>query len=247
MDTDDKEKRKAIIDRLIKLQGLADTTANSFQNEVSVATAKIAEIMNKYAISWAELQAAKQTQDDRQYEQEFKDKESDHVFRNVKAWHWKLAQIVGNATNTKPFRSGSRMVFYGLESSGEYACEIFTEFLGMLDRISLKAQREYVKEHGRGSVESRYFRSSWLAGCLTQMSNNVYAEKQKARQANNTALVLFENAIEKAYKDRSRGFVNTRGRGISIYSNSGYESGKAFGSGIHVGSKKLTGTRLLTG
>lgn len=246
MDMNEQEKRKAILDKLVKLSALADENSNTFQNEVSVASGKISEIMNKYSISWAELHAARSEKENAAFEEAFKDAYADTSFRRIKAWHWHLARVVASATNTKYFSSGHRIVFYGLESQSTFATEMFMEWLGMLDRISLKAQKEFVRAHGR-SYESRYFRSSWLQGCLTQMANNVYEEQKKARNENSTAIVLFTEKLESAYKERSKGFKTVPVGGSRGFSRSGYDSGKEAGAGFRVGSKKIGASNLLTG
>lgn len=243
------DKRKAILDRLVKLEALANSDPTQFQNEVSVASAKIAEIMDKYAISWAEVQAAKGEAEQKAFQEDFKDTYADYTSRRVKVWHGQLAMIIANATNTKCFRAGTRMVFFGLESSGSFANEMFSEWLGTLDRMSLKYQHEFVRHNGR-SYESRYYRSSWISGCLSQMRENVRKSKEQARStidSNSTALVLFDRNLVQRFTNAHPDLRTHYSRGSSGFSSSGYRDGKQAGSGFNIGSRKIGASHLLTG
>ncbi len=114
--------------------------------------------------------------------------------------------------------------------------------------------------------DPKYFRSSWIQGCINGMwevtreeeearnprRHHPYNESKKGTDENpvetkeevitqNNAIALYQEKVDLAYQQLSKGFRTVRTSMSKGFSSSGYEKGKSFGSSIKIGSKELGG------
>lgn len=156
-------------------------------------------------------------------------------------------------------KNGHSMSFFGTEQTAKLATQLFDVWVIDIDRMATKAVSDYMKElkeqyademEASGIKDIRHmhlgndhpntYRDSWLAGVITGIDAALWAAEKERTVETSTAIVLVSNAVEVAYKDRSRGFkhVNTS----RVNGNFGaFASGREVGKGINLTSKKIGG------
>lgn len=141
---------------------------------MSNASAMMQKLMDKYSISEMEIDASR----DNQFKKEFEDKSSDTIMFNIMKWQFDLAHLIGRITHTKSFarkvvsKEGFRktieyskdpnykrnvawtMIFFGDPTNVTIACELYYEWILKMDAMSAKAVDEYVAE--RRKLEKKY-------------------------------------------------------------------------------------------
>lgn len=262
--TSDKNK---IIDLISKMSNFTADT-NAFQGEISNASAKIQELMDKYSITWTEIHSLQADKQAAEYEKEFSTKSADYICNKTQKWHWELARLISRVTHTRHYTSNNHMTFFGTGENIEVATYLFTLWLSNINEMSKKAmnanQRNLYKkypdikknfnrtmaaEHPE-EENSKYFRSSWISGCLEGMSHNVTEQEKNRTKETGSAMVLYEEEVFKRYAEyaKKKHFSHVSIKGTSGYSSSGYEAGKLVGSEISIGSRPIvSGAKRLGG
>lgn len=264
--------RNKIIEMIAKMSRLTEDVG-AFQNEASVAAAKIQELMEKYAISQMDVQNFIADKQEKEYKIAFESKMSEFRHKAIQEWEWSLARVIADVTMTRHYSLGGRFVFFGVPENAEAAVYLYTLWHSNIETMAEKARWENVlalrKKYGKRPAlrhwiqenhpedDPKYFRPSWIRGCLHAMAMNVYNER-KAReeaievdalppgekvqaQANASAIVLYKAEVDKAYEVLSKGFKTINTKGSSGWSSAGYIQGKETGSKIKIGSKELGG------
>ena len=267
--------RNKILDMISKMSKLT-SEVGAFEGEISAASSKIQELMEKYAISQIDIDNFRADQQEKEFKQVFESARSEHQHKTIQEWEWSLARVVASITMTRHYSSGigayryggsTKMVFFGVKENAAVAAELYALWRKNIWEMAKKAQaensnslyRKYRKDHpdvlhwvaeNFPDENPRYFRSSWLRGCLHAMEMKVYDEK-KAReggrkesvdaqeQKTSSALVLYNAEVDKAYEAMSSGFKEVSNGGPKGWSSSGYRQGQETGSKIKIGSKQL--------
>lgn len=263
-----------IIETIAKLSALTSTDSGAFQGEISNASAKIQELMDKYSISWMEINNHRADKQAKEFSNAFDSQTSDFMHKKIQKWHWSLARLIARVTNTKHYSSSTRMAFFGIDENAQIASALYTLWITNINAMAETAlknhRKEMLKQFGDRpnffsslptDLQPKYYRSSWIDGCLSAMSNNV-REQEVAREvaitkerkdsivgtiskeeANKiilapTAITLFNRELEikwKSFSSRFRSVASASSR--SGFSNAGYEAGQKAGSAVKIGSK----------
>lgn len=157
---------------------------------------------------------------------------------------------------------GWSMTFFGSEESIKMAGDLFDEWADTIDKMATKETSRYcsdmedenwVKElkiyYGvkqfrhiprLGDSHPNVWRQSWLDGVLWGIHDALGAQEKKRTVETSTALMVIGSALEISYAQLSLSFrkKNTSSRG-SGYNSDAFSAGKAVGSKIKIGSKKL--------
>lgn len=277
--------KKRILETIYKMSQLTED-AGAFQGEASAAAAKIQELMEKYAISQMEIDTFSADRQEKEFKVVFESVESEFQHKDIREWEWSLVRLISKITMTRCYTRGhgmfkkygvaARMVFFGVKENAATAAELYALWHDNIEKIADKAQHENIielrKKYGRRPAlrlwiaenhpedDPRYFRSSWIRGCLNAMHSKVFEEEQARRQPeeddvefieagsqtiqqkkiNTAAIVLYKAEVDKAYAVLSENFKNiSTGGGSKGWSGKGYERGHKFGSSVRIGSKQL--------
>jgi len=253
----EENKRDKIIDQIGKLSAMTSADSGAYQGEIANASAMMQRLMEKYCITWAEINEHKQAEQAKEMEEEFKSHSAEYVHKNVKAWRWRLARIIATITHTKHYSSSHAdntfsMVFFGVKENSEIASALYNEWVISIERMARKATDDNYKElvnrygdiakHNRaalGNENPRYFRVSWIDGCITGMSRAVEAEEDKTITSSQNALALYDKKVAEKYRELSKYFTKINTSVSRGYSSAGYTKGLETGSSIKLGSKRL--------
>lgn len=242
------DNRKSIIDKIAQMQRLSENSG-SFENEASVAARKIQELMEKYSISWAEVHQSEAIKQAAEYEQIFAEQSSDFIHGFVKKWHWDLAEIIAQITHTKYFLRGNRwMYFFGVDENAQIASALYAEWVVAIDAAAKDALKKYrawlVKKFYTGQknfytqlpeeYQTKNYRESWIEGCLHAVSMKVIESQSQTK-----ALVLYDEEVEKKYKERYKKMKKAKISNLRGISWRGLFDGREFGSKLNIGAKKL--------
>jgi hypothetical protein len=256
--------KQKFIDMIGKLSQMTSKDSGAFQGEISNASAKISLLMDKYSITWADIHADQAAKQSKEYEDAFTSKPSDYVHKKVQKWHWMLARIISHFTHTRNYLGGSeRMTFFGTEENAKIAATLFTLWITNINSMadnSLKSHKKaMLKEFGDHKnfwsslpedLQPRYYRTSWVLGCLDAMRKNV-DEQEKVRTVETTnAIALYKAEIDKYYQIFAKENLKSIHVKSSVknFSDVGYNAGHTTGSGIKLDSKPIgTGRKLLSG
>lgn len=260
------EQKDKIIDLISKMSALTATDSGAFQGEISNASAKIQELMDKYSITWAEVHGKMADKQSKEFEDAFTTQNSDYVHKKVLKWHWKLARIIARVTHTKYYVTrDTTMVFFGTTENASIASSLYTLWVANITKMAKDAcevhRKNMVEEYGNRpkfwtslpkELQWRYYFNSWIDGCLDGMNSNVYEQEQHREKEVEKAIVLYTRKVEEEWDNFTESMrfkkVNTAGNGSSVFSNAGYTSGKTTGSSIKIGSKGVpTGGRKMLG
>ena len=258
-------KRLKIIETIAKMSRLTEEGSGAFMGEISNASAKIAELMEKYAISQIDVQNFMADKQEKEFAQEFTSEYSEHRHTAIKEWNWRLARLVARVTMTRHYSSGGRMVFFGVAENAKIASDMYVLWLHNIEDMARKATddnfKELIRKYGNRKQfrhwiaveypedDPRYFRSSWISGCLNAMFENVAKEERErelereehAETAKSNALVLYKQEIIKAYSNIMQNSRTVHTSSSKGFSNSGYIKGKQTGSRIRIQSKQVGG------
>ncbi len=152
--------RNNILQKVRALSELADPTRNPSEGEVKAAARKMAQLMEQYNLSWAEVLQAKT---ERERKLEFVQCTSRSALGVIRPWHWSLAEVIAWITTTKRFatptfggasyRKASRqlrkamsMSFFGGKEAAQLAADLFDEWVVLVDRMATEASGEYCRE-----------------------------------------------------------------------------------------------------
>ncbi|MEO6566158.1 MAG: DUF2786 domain-containing protein [Casimicrobiaceae bacterium] len=280
------EKILQIITNLSKLT----EDSGAFKEEASSAAAKIQELMEKYAISQMDVDNFRADKQEEEFKVAFKSAEAEYKHKNVQEWEWSLTRLIADITMTRHYITGygshkryggmARMVFFGVKENAEMASQLYTLWHTNIEVMAEQARWKNVLElkkkykgipkfrhwiaENRPDEDPRYFRSSWIRGCLRAMRDKVWEESEarhgtsghhprteagklnagmqsKEQQQVSSAIVLYKAEVDKAYTELSQGFasVKTGGSGSKGFSSKGYAQGHETGSKIKIGSKQL--------
>lgn len=260
--------KKKIIEMLQKLSAVANPDSGAFAGEMSNASAKIQELMDKHSITWAEVQAKEAEDQHREMKKEFTNKRSEYTFRGIKQWHWNLAGLIAYITHTKEYAKTGRvggspfgyMMFFGNPDNVEAAAELFAQWTILITDMANKAMKARKREMLRlfgdrpnffaslpPEMQLTYYRSSWISGCISGMWTNVQRVEEERPPEVQNAIMLFKKDLSIAYEDFSKGFAKIGGGGSSGYSDAGYAAGKETGSSLSVGAKGIASGRKALG
>jgi hypothetical protein len=147
------DNRKKILEMISKLTKLTSKDSGAFQGEIDNAAAKIQELMDKYSISQAEVDEAKNEQAAKTMEEEFKTQTAEYVIKGIKKWHMDFAQAVAEMTHTKRipsvYSSGNSqravMNFFGVKENTEVASAIFVEWVQIIQIMCESAVDDHWK------------------------------------------------------------------------------------------------------
>lgn len=268
MTTDAREK---IIATIAKLSAMTNPEANAFQGEINNAAVKIQELMDKYSISQAELQAAQADASHKEFNDQFATKTAEYTIKGIKAWHWSLAKTIAKITHTKNFSRGygtrHHMQFFGEAANSEIASNLFAEWVQVIEAMAISATDDYwkvvmkkynyaefsklKKASGRNDLKfmdtvpfderTTYYKISWLDGCVMGINHAVHEQEEKRSQETTTALVVYEEKVELAYKSLALQFKKARVNHARGSSNIGRDQGYEAGSKIRIGLNKVGG------
>lgn len=263
--------RSRIIKTIAKLSKMVDPDANAFQGEINNAAAKIQELMDKYSISQAELQAAQVNSSNKEMDEQFATKTAEYTIKGVKAWHWALAKVIATITHTKyyatsGYKTRHHMQFFGELGNSEVAASLFAEWVQVIEAMAISATDDYWKvvmkkynysgwlkdKKANGYSDkfmdtvppeerTTYYKISWLDGCVTGIKHAVEAQEEKRAKEVSTALVLYEEKVELAYKSLSLKFKHVKVNSARGSSNIGRDQGYEAGSKIKIGLNKVGG------
>ncbi len=264
MTTDNRDK---ILETLLKMSALTEEGSGAFQGEISAASAKIQQMMDKYSISWAEVHAKQAADQAKEFEKEFAGQPADYVFKSIKKWHWQLAHLIERVTHTRCYSSGWRqahhILFFGTEENAAAAAQLFALWVVNLEAMSLQSLKEYKRSLLRKykdrpnffsslpyDEQPKNYRESWVRGCITEMNKNVREQEVAREPAVENAIVLFHEELKRQWDKFAADFVykKTSSRSSSSTSVAGYTNGQKAGAGITLGSKSIgSGAKLLKG
>jgi hypothetical protein len=269
--------RNKILEMIAKASRLTED-AGAFQGEASAAAAKIQELMEKYAISQMDIQNYIADKQEKEFKESFESVQSEFQHNNVQEWEWSLARLIADITMTRNYASGigshrryngkyyAKMVFFGAKENAEAAAELYALWHENIERMAEQARRENLKSLKRkyGKMKKlrhfiqdnfpeddpKYFRASWIRGCLNAMHNKVYEERKAREQERETskegstgsqnAIILYKAEVDKAYTEMAKyGFKKVKTKGSRGFSSEGYRRGQETGSKIRIGSKQL--------
>lgn len=238
--------RQSIINKIAQMQRLT-ADSGAFEGEVTAAANMINKLMEKYSISWAEIYQDAANKQQVEFQQAFDEKMSDFAIGMVKKWHWDLAGIIAEITHTKYFLRGNKwMTFFGVQENAEVATALYNQWVVAIDIAGKDALKKYrswlVSKFYTGQknfytqlpqeYQTKYYRESWIAGCLAGISKNIVREQQ-------TSLVLYDAEVEKQYKERYTKMRKAKVNNMKGFSHKGIADGMAYGSSINVGAKPL--------
>ena len=262
--------RTKIIETIAKLSAMMNPDANAFQGEINNAAAKIQELMDKYSISQAELQAAQVDSSRKDFDQQFATKTAEYTIKGIKAWHWALAKVIAEITHTKNFSRGygtrHHMQFFGESANSEIASNLFAEWVQIIEAMAISATDDYWKivmkkynyagwlkdKKANGYSDkfmetvpyeerTTYYKISWLDGCVLGIKHAVHKQEEKRSQEVSTALVVYEEKVELAYKSLELRFRTVKVNHARGSSNIGRDQGYEAGSKIKIGLNKVGG------
>jgi hypothetical protein len=225
-----------ILDRVRKLLAKAEAEGCT-QAEAEALTAKATELMAKYGIEQALLDATKPAADNKPIDRKF-DVPAPHA--SVKGnLLYNLGKAMGCTGVQLSSRSGSGVVLhmFGFRSDIERLDVLYTSLLLQMahglerQEIPERAQRDYA---GRSHVKA--FRRSWMLGFISAVvarvnaaENRVKAEaEQDETTGSSTALVLADRSLQvkaaltDAYPRTRQTRMTHSGRGF----NAGYANGR---------------------
>lgn len=262
--------RNKIIMQVKKLSELANPENGGYENEVSVAAAKMQQLMDKYNISLLEVMQADEISPSSIL---FEQLEATIFLPRLAPWHWKLARAIGYITSTKHYSTskfgnferhqgwGSTFCFFGNIESCRTATFLFDKWVVEFNQMATQATSQYCKEkcaeYGAKNayrINYRYqaehpnaFRNSWLIGCANAVATAAYDQTKKRDTATSQALMVIENKLVAAYKEHSKEFrtVNTSGSGNM--NPEGYMKGMSTGNSLSLNPKSLGNKNLLGG
>jgi len=264
--------REKILEMIAKASKLTED-AGAFKGEASAAAAKVQSLMEKYAISQMELQNFMADKQEKEFKLEFESEAAGNASKKgVEEWEWSLARLIARVTMTRNYSQGgrsygARMVFFGVKENAKVAAELYelwhkniydmakrAQTLNVQRILKLYKMKNPLKHYAMDYPEDdpKYFRASWITGCLRAMSDNVYEEEKKRagvreeksspeQPSNSSALVLYKAEVDKAYKVLSSHFKKAKSHGSRGFSSNGYKQGQETGSKIRVGSKEIEG------
>lgn len=252
--------KNKIIEMIAKMSALT-ADSGAFQGEISNASSKIQELMDKYSISWNEVHAHTYDKQSKEYEEAFGDQSSDYMHKQVKKWHWDLARLIARVTHTRQFLSGSRFAFFGTVENAEIASALYTLWVSNISKMSEDAlkvhKREMLKEFGDHKnfwsslpydLQPKNFKPGWIDGCLAGMLKNVAEQEQQRPKEAAASIVLYKKSVDIEYEKISKRFKTARVSRSSGFSNAGYAAGSKVGSSINIASKPVSaGRKQLTG
>lgn len=256
---------KTKILELINKLSVLSNDVGAFQGEISNASAKIQELMEEYSISQLEVMEYLHDTQNKEMSDVFDSNSCGVVHLHIKRWHWQLASIIAKITMTKHYATGKRMAFFGTKENVAVAIGLYELWFENIEKTADKATKEHRREILRKygdrknffrwvsenypEDDPRYFRTSWISGCISAMFEKL-REEEIAREVgektdeetsnNSNALVLFNSSLAKAYIEFSLDFRRVNVSRVSKgYSHAGYVRGKAFGSSVRIGSKEI--------
>lgn len=255
--------KSKVIEMISKMSALTKDSG-AFQGEISNASAKIQELMDKYSITWAEIHSVEADKQSKEYEMAFTSKPSDYSFKKVQAWHWRLAKLIAKVTHTRHYLSGGTiMMFFGTTENCQIAAMLYTLWVTNIKAMSEQATKAHRLKMLRDfphrpnffatlppEFQLKYYRNSWIAGCLDGMFSNVVVQENSRDVQTSNAIVLFTKEIDRHYKDfkEAYNFQSVHVKGMSAKSNTGYEAGVRTGKNISIGAKPIvSGKKLLGG
>lgn len=264
------DKREKIIDRIRKMMALTEDSG-AFAGEISAASGKIQELMDKYSITEMELLASQ----DKDSAPQFEAACSDAVLFTVVAWHWELAHLIARVTHTKTYMKSiyssdgfvkstekkanktkrphraNTMVFFGDPSNVAVAGMLYLEWLMKLDNLSEEAAKKYSKvERAKyGFADTKAYRRSWIKGCLDGMRATISEQERSRSEEMTKAIVLVSRALLEAYSIHAAHFSTRRGSSGGRTNSQGFQDGHNVGKGMSLGmpAGKLTASKLLKG
>jgi hypothetical protein len=281
---------ETILKMITNLSKLTEDSG-AFEAEASSAAAKIQELMEKYAISQMDVDNYRADKQEQEFKVAFKSAEAEYKHKNVQEWEWSLTRLIATITMTRHYVTGhgahkryggsARMVFFGVKENAEMASQLYTLWHTNIEVMAEQARwanvLELKKKYGhypkfrhwiaenRPDEDPKYFRSSWISGCLRAMHDKVWEEEQarhggnehhprspagkltagqqvrtEEQKSNTSAIVLYKAEVDKAYQALSEGFTSVKtGGGSKGFSPKGYMQGRETGSKIKIGSKQL--------
>lgn len=255
--TDSKEK---MIDTILKLGAIASQDSGAFAGEMANASAKIRELMAKYSITEFDLNMRKADKESKEYASMFTDKPASFKFKQTQAWHWRLANIVARATQTRHYRRGNsaygrQFRFFGAEKNAEIAADLFAEWVVAISHMASVATHEntmaLVRKYGAKKKfystipqdeVPKHYRDSWIDGCLAGINEALSEQEREDTKTRSTALVLYKAEIDKHYEifAKASRMTTVRVGGHSGFNGAAYTEGKKVGKGINITAKKVT-------
>ncbi len=266
----DTNARTKIIETIAKLSAMTNPNANAFQGEINNAAAKIQELMDKYSITQDELDAKNMETSKQEMNRGFESKGAEYVIKGVKNWHWRLADVIGRITHTKNYArtSGTRctMVFYGDPNNSTIASSLYTEWVQIIEAMSISATDDYwkvvmkkynyagwLKEKKANGYSDKFmdtvpfeertthYKSSWLEGCIQSITKAVQnAEDERSKEVS-TALVVYDAKLNSEYAIMTKRFTTMKVSRPRGHSDAGYAAGREAGSKIKIGLNKVGG------
>lgn len=244
--------KSEMIETVRKLAALAAEESGAFKSEIGIASAKIQELMDKYAITWEEVHGAEADRQSKEFEKAFQAQAADFQHNRVQKWHWDLARLIAAATHTRHYLSGSHMAFFGTQENRVAAAMLFDTWLhaiaSMADTELTHYRREMIRKHGDKpnffsslpeEESCKYYRNSWIDGCISGMHKNVRTQEKERKPEVSSALVLYKADVDKQYEVFSKGFRSVVTHGSNGHNSTAYQRGIAAGSNISVTAKPI--------
>lgn len=242
--------KSKLIELILNMGKLADDPA-AFENEASVAAAKIRELMTKHSLDWADVHAAQANEQEREYEKAFAHATAEYLYRGIQKWHWQLARIIARITHTKHFAAGNYMKFFGVSANAETAAALYAQWRANIDELAKKElfryrmwlQKHYY--HGENKknfytrlppeLRTKYYRISWIDGCLKGILQKVIENESKDQKA----LVLYKEEIDNQFRSHHPKVSLITPKDSKGFSVRGYEDGFSVGSKMDITAKPL--------
>lgn len=262
-----KPNRDKMIETIQKLMEVTEDN-KAFENEIAVASAKIQALMEKYSIAWGEILGKKEEDLTEKFESAAADSVLYNtlawnwslarvIARVTHTKHYRtkvyseepveketMRYNPGYKKQREPIRNKYRtMAFYGEPANAELAARLFSKWLSRVDLMSLEARKLYSKKVKAGEIDNpvdpRVYRRSWLKGCLDAMMKKVLAQEEERATQAEKAMVLYDDRVEAAYEEFSKGFGKVNVNGGRQLSFEGLMDGAEIGEQINVAAEKL--------
>jgi len=241
----DNAEREKILQKIRNLAAVADPASGAFQGEMENAAKLMQKLMDQHAVQWSEIFLNKSEQERSDL---FGQCTGKILLGTVKVWHWMLARLIARITHTKHYvtsgygptardphknHRGKYMSFFGTLSNAQAACNLYDDWVVILDDMAKKASSVYCKEltkkYGVKNPIQHFsqiiyeadllgdyltmdqdhpnvWRHSWLMGMIDGIRDALTkAEEERTEETSKVLVVLDKELLGAYFGDLTRG------------------------------------------